>query len=130
MAKFRGGSPKGRLENAPLLLSSMRFVLKEDGPDDTRLKKICRDLLNKDPDRFIARLERLETAWLARRTAAIGKKVEAKPDAPIVIDEGAERVQEAIRRILQEARGAVDERPRADSHKVEQDLGHEVDLLG
>ena len=73
--------------------------------DTTPGRKMCRKFLKKDPDKFLSRLQAMETAHAARKVPLHDpgwrqkQKDMENADGP---DEGTERVVEVIDRLLKE----------------------------
>lgn len=63
--KLRGG---GKGAHRPRLLRDMTFVYESPKEKDlTEGHRVCRELLEKDPDKFLSRLTALEKAWMQSR---------------------------------------------------------------
>jgi hypothetical protein len=101
----RTGRPKGSV-SPPRLLRDMRWVSNHPEEEDkTQGHRICRAWLQENRKGFMAKMCYLEQAYLAqgpKGSAEKGETVLRSPeDGPK--DEGTERVEELIERLLREA---------------------------
>lgn len=98
-----GGKPLGN-GKIPRLLSDMRRVYEcSDAKNFTAGQKVCKQLLEENPKEFIARLSALEQAHQATVVRAAASGVESALEEKR--DEGVERCEELIGRMLDEAAG-------------------------
>lgn len=90
--KGEGGGKLGRKSPQPTqLLKDMREAYRSPGHVEGEAPglKLARDLLEKDPDKFLTRLERQERELRAGRPAAGGEVVEDSP-SPVREDDPGE----------------------------------------
>jgi hypothetical protein len=106
---FQKGNQHGKgqqtsgYRKVPQLLQDMRHVYNtRETEDQTAGHQHCRDWLKQDPKGFLRQMSQLEKAYLAQAPTG---KAEGRLPAPEVgfKDEGQERVEELIERLLKEA---------------------------
>lgn len=80
----------------PRQLQDYRWVYRHpEGEEGTGIQKTLRELLKKDPGKFMDRLQKLEDGFRSRAPGV-------KKDGPVVVDEGTDKCIELVERMLAE----------------------------